>query len=135
MRFLINACTINNKCKLYVLDQHQYPSEEEKGKIDEFERRGISYFIKELIEEGIYVKNLRKPKKIEIFLKAHHELESKQHLIPHLKKIQQFMKHRRVKLGDLNNLEGVYEHISNNLLECSNENKYTFNLSMYQSSS
>jgi hypothetical protein len=33
------------------------------------------------------------------------------------------VKHRRVKLGDLNNLEGVYDHIFNNLLECSNENK------------
>ena len=118
MRFLVNACTINNKCSLYVLDQHEFPTNaSDHEKDDEIERRGISCFVKELIEEGMYTKNIRKPKKIEIFLKAHSELQQKQHMIPHLKKIQHFIKYRRVKLGDLNNLDGVYEHVCGNLIE------------------
>jgi len=115
MRFLVNACTINNNCTLYVLDQHEFPSDDEKD--DAIERRGISCFVKELIEEGMYTKNIRKPKKIEIFLKAHTKLQHKQHMIPHLKKIQHFIKYRRVQLGDLNNLDGLYEHVFGNLIE------------------
>jgi hypothetical protein len=91
MRFLIKACTLNNsnnKCSLHVLDQHELPTNEasdENG--DEVKRRGISCFIKEIIEKGMYIKNIKKPKKIEIYLKAHKQLELKQHLIQHLSKI------------------------------------------------
>jgi hypothetical protein len=37
--------------------------------------KNILCFVKELIEEGIYNKNIKKPKKIEIFRRAHKQLE------------------------------------------------------------
>ena len=90
-----------SKIKVYSLNEHNLT---EQTKPTNHKSYKICYSVKEKIEEIIFEKNIYYPKKIEEALKQYDDLLDT--LRPTLEQIQNYIKYRRRKLRDENNIEG-----------------------------
>ncbi|RNA17744.1 hypothetical protein BpHYR1_042134 [Brachionus plicatilis] len=111
VQYRIDNCYNTKTINIYSCGSHLIP-ELNNSNEDEILRKGISFDCKERIEKIIYEKNIVKPKKIHIDLILNQE-EYMLNSIPSLLKIQNFVKYRRIKLGDVNSMVGVVEFIKN----------------------
>jgi hypothetical protein len=98
----ILKCCRTKKIHLYSLHSHNIP---ERSKSDR--NHGLTNVVKELIEQLIFEKNISRPKKLLVELGANKEIE-----MPSMDQIRNFLKYRRLKLGDSNNMEGVEEFVN-----------------------
>jgi hypothetical protein len=98
----ILKCCRTKKIHLYSLHSHNIPK---RSKSDR--NHGLTNVVKELIEQLIFEKNISRPKKLLVELGANKEIE-----MPSMDQIRNFVKYRRLKLEDSNNMEGVKEFVN-----------------------
>ena len=73
----------------------------------------MSLTLKEAIETILNEKNIKTPNRIYIELQANNDKIYHLGAIPSLAKIQNYIKYRRLKNGDINNIDGVSEFVDN----------------------
>jgi len=104
-RYKLMQCLNLSKCVIYSLNEHEVvvvsAPTEEQAKIKM--RRGISYSTKEAIETILNEKNIRVPNKIFIEMTTNKDKYNLNYL-PNLHQIQNYLKYRRVRCGDINNI-------------------------------
>ncbi|CAF0963290.1 unnamed protein product [Brachionus calyciflorus] len=111
VKFKIECCQKESFYRIFQLNVHKCSEKEilnENG-VDNL-IRGIEKNCKDAIEKIIYEKNLTKPKKIHIEVTLKQE-EYSITQIPSLEKIQNYIKYRQQKIGDVNSMEGVVEYL------------------------
>lgn len=112
-RYKLMQCLSLSKCVIYSLNEHEIVAVsapiEEQTKIKM--RRGLSHSTKEAIETILNEKNLRVPNKIYIELTKNKD-KYKLNYYPNLHQIQNYLKYRRVRCDDINNINGVEEYVN-----------------------
>lgn len=100
-------------------------NESDGSDVDNTDRHGFSKYLKSLIEEIIHEKEIVLPRKI----RDHLTLNMKKYnlpFVPNLVKIQNYIKYRRIALGDTNNMEGVEDFVNSNLYKPDLEDEQMF---------
>lgn len=107
-RYLVHICSQNNTIRVYAVNLHNII---EKPPVQETQIhdtvKGISVRFKDIIENLIH-SNISKP--FNIFQKIMLEYGNEPNL-PKLTQIQNYVKYRRIKNGDINSIEGLSDHI------------------------
>jgi hypothetical protein len=105
-RYRLASCTMKQKHVLSSLNEHEQPEQ-----IQITKKRSLPFSCKETIEQILNEKDIHIPNRIFIEMVNN---KDKYHLkyLPNLSQIQNYLKYRRVKIGDVNNIDGVEQYVN-----------------------
>lgn len=110
-RYLINKCLSSSQVVVKGINLHA-PSQTIESQENIIEKKGISEKFKEAIEKIIY-RNITKPYSIYQMLLLDYGDDT---TIPKLTQVQNYMKYRRYKKGDVNSIDGLVEFVTPKLI-------------------
>ena len=104
-KYKILKCCRTGKIELYSLNSHNIL---QRAKTDK--HHGLTSVLKEIVEKLLFEQNVKRPKKIMIELSS---MEVQADSMPTVEQIINYLRYRRLKLGDSNNMEGVESFVRN----------------------
>ena len=108
-KYKILKCCRTGKIKLYSLNSHNILR---RAKTDK--HHGLTSVLKEIVEKLLFEQNVKRPKKIMIELTS---MEIQADSMPTVEQIINYLRYRRLKLGDNNNMEGVESFVRSHTYE------------------
>jgi hypothetical protein len=99
-------CCRTNKIELYSVESHNI---QQRSAADR--KHGLPHEVKEIVENLIFEKNVSRPKKLLVELSVREDEILKTVGFPTLDQLRNYLKYRRIKLGDSNNMKGVEDFI------------------------
>jgi len=111
-KYSLAKCLQDSKYQLGVINEHVDVESQSQALT-----RGMTPLCKEAIESILNEKNIKIPNRIYIELVNYNNEKYHLNTIPNLSKIQNYIKYRRLKNGDVNNIDGVSDFVNESRLK------------------